>query len=286
MIIVRLAGGLGNQMFQYAAGRTLADRFGTDLLLDTRFFSNYKLHAYGLERFSVRARQATPKELTRWPNWLRRPSRLAQRMGIRSRWYSELKFGCSSGWLSIPNDVLIDGYFQSEKYFAPIATALRTDFTPYVPLTSANKAIVEAAQISESVMIHVRRGDYVSDMKTLKIHGVCTPAYYQAAIQAMRERLHRPRFIVFSNDMEWARKNLDLGTDAIFVEGNEKCPEVDIFLMSKCSNHIIANSSFSWWGAWLGKNNKNSVIAPSPWFDDQKLIESDLIPNNWSRLAK
>lgn len=181
---------------------------------------------------------------------------------------------------------MIDGYFQTEKYFPGSAESLRREFTPVASLSPANAAIAALARECESVMIHVRRGDYVNNAKTLKVHGVCSVAYYQQAIATMRARAGNPRFFVFSNDMAWARDNLALGADAVFVEGNKDAPEVDIHLMAQCRHHIIANSSFSWWGAWLAASPQKTVIAPTPWFDNSRHNASDLVPASWLRVTK
>jgi len=273
-------------MFQYAAARALADRIGAELVIDTRAFANYTLRPYALERFAVRARKATTDELARWPTWLRTPSRIAQRLGVGTRWYSELRFGYDSNWNTFSDDLLLEGYFQSEKYFSEIAPVLRTDFLPIRPLSHVSRAIAEAAKESESVALHVRRGDYVSNPKTLRIHGVCSPRYYEHAINLMRSKLARPRFFIFSNDMVWAKANLALGNDATFVDGNTEDPELDVFLMAQCRHHIIANSSFSWWGAWLCNYQDANIIAPAPWFDSNDLTDRDLIPSSWTRLSK
>lgn len=286
MIAVRLIGGLGNQMFQYAAARSLADRLGVELVIDTRAFGHYTLHAFGIDRFSIRGRLATPAELSRWPTWMRRPCRLVQRFGIATRWYSEPRFAYDTTWPSLGDNLMLDGYFQSEKYFASIADGLRGDFLPRAPLSAENAAIAGLAREAESVMIHVRRGDYVSNATTLRIHGVCSPAYYEASVAVMRKRLTRPRFFVFSNDMEWAKGNLKLGDDAVYVMGNDKAPEMDIHLMAQCRHHIIANSSFSWWGAWLGKNEGQVVVAPSPWFNTTKMDARDLMVDGWQCLSR
>lgn len=283
MIATRLIGGLGNQMFQYAAARALADRLGVELVLDIRAFTTYKLHAFGLGRFSLRGRLATPDELTRWPLWMSRPCRLAQRLEIVTRWYSEPSFGYDRAWPSLKDGLILNGYFQSENYFAEIADSLLRDFIPLAPLTTENAEVARLARNSESVAIHVRRGDYVTNPNTLLTHGVCSSDYYEKAVALMHERLARPRFFVFTNDMDWARENLTLGDDAVFVSGNENSPEVDIHLMAQCRHYIIANSTFSWWGAWLNPGRDKLVVAPERWFANG-LVADDLVPDDWLRL--
>jgi hypothetical protein len=283
MIAVRLIGGLGNQMFQYAAGQSLAARLGTNLVLDTRDFEHYTLYEYGLHKFSISAPVASPGDLARWPSWIRRGSRFLWRIGIHTRWYQESHFHYDAEWESIIDGTIIDGYFQSERYFAGIFESLRREFVPVASLSYHNAHYADLARACESVAIHVRRGDYVTNLNTLKVHGLCSPAYFEASIAYMRERLDNPRFFVFSNDMEWVRENLKLGDDAVFVTGNGKNPEIDIYLMTQCNHHIIANSSFSWWGAWLNPSNSKIVIAPEQWF--VKTVDtSDLIPPQWIRI--
>ncbi len=288
MIVMRIFGGLGNQMFQYAAGRALADRLGVELLLDLREFETYRLHAYGLDSLRVRARHASVSDLRPWPEQRRRFARLVTKVGLSSArdLYIEPAFTYDERWPHLGDGTHLNGYFQSERYFGQSRDRLREELIPVEPLAGENAKIASMASECESVAIHVRRGDYVSNAKTLSLHGVCSPAYYQRAIASLRERRRDVRFFVFSNDMDWSRENLHLGEDAVFVEGNEQAPQVDIHLMSKCRHHVIANSSFSWWGAWLGRHQDQCVIAPTPWFDSPKLCDRDLLPERWVRLDK
>lgn len=286
MIAVRLIGGLGNQMFQYAAARALADRLGTDLVLDPREFAHYTLHAYGLEDFCVRARRGEPADFSRFPEWQRKLFSRLRWLNPGTRFYAEPSFAFDPAWNSLAGDLLVSGYFQSERYFLPSRTALLADFHPRKPLGARNEAVAAEARGSESVMIHVRRGNYVTDARTLSIHGVCSPDYYRAAIVQLRAECANPRFFVFSNDMQWSRENLPLGDDAVFVEGNGDAPEMDIHLMAQCRHHIIANSSFSWWGAWLADTPGQVVIAPDPWFDAPGMAAPDLLPGHWRRIGK
>lgn len=286
MIAVRLMGGLGNQLFQYAAGRALALRLDTELVLDIRNFKQYKLHEYGLERFNIKARIATSKELRRWPFLYLRFYRFARALGVRGGIYKEARFDFDPSWIDISDGALIEGYFQSEKYFEEIADLLHKELTPVAPLVSRNAQYAAWAQACESVMIHVRRGDYISNPKALEVHGVCSVDYYKDAIKFIRENIKSPKFFVFSNEIQWAKDNLGLGNDTVYVEGNEKSAEIDIYLMSQCRHHIVANSTFSWWGAWLKANKTGLTIAPAPWFDTNKLPTSDLLPSNWIMLPK
>ena len=285
MIVARIFGGLGNQMFQYAAGRALAIRHGTELALDLRMFRSYALHAYGLSRFRIRV--ATVQE---------RPSRLPGRAtlalaarlppGLLRSCYLEHPFGNRTSWECVAADAYISGYFQGEFYLREAADYLRDEFLPVAAFGAKNDAAAGLMADCESVAVHVRRGDYVSDQSTLDIHGVCSIGYYQAAVDLLRRRLNRPRFFVFSNDFAWARNHLALGDDAVFVDWNANAPELDLHLMSRCRHHVIANSTFSWWAAWLAGHPGQIVVTPDPWFDSVALDDSGLLPDHWLRIGK
>lgn len=284
MILVRLIGGLGNQMFQYATGRALAARLDAPLLLDLRDFRHYKLRHYGLDRMQIEARPATAWELARWPVWLRNRRWSGARIGIGSRWFREDGLRFSPEFANLTGTVGLDGYFQSELYFAGVRQTLLQEFRPGAPLSRENEVLAERIRAVAGACLHVRRGDYVSDPRTSAVHGVCSPAYYRRAIAMLRERYEGLRIFVFSDDPAWCRANLSLD-GATFVENNGAAPECDIFLMAQCLHHIIANSSFSWWGAWLA-DRPGMTIAPRPWFSDDRLRDDDLIPPGWLRLAR
>lgn len=284
MILVRLIGGLGNQMFQYATGRALAGRLGTDLLLDLRGFRRYRLRSYGLDRMAIAGRPATYRELARWPSFLRGRQWPAGLFGLSGHWFCEADLRYSPLFETLRGDVGLEGYFQSERYFSDVRASLRDEFRPAAPLSPENARLAEAMRAAPSVSLHVRRGDYASNPATLAVHGLCSPAYYRSAVSALRERHEGLRFFVFSDDPAWCRENLALA-DAEFVDNNAASPECDIFLMSQCRHRIVANSSFSWWGAWLAVGD-GTVIAPQPWYADPALCDDDLIPPGWLRLPR
>lgn len=287
MIIIRLIGGLGNQMFQYAAASALANRLDIELVLDIRGFDNYNLREYGLSSLKIKSRIATEAELKKFPNWQRRFFEVLNKfVKVNSKFYIEPFFEYNKKWDTLQDSIHLSGYFQSEKYFLNIREKLLHEFMPLKKIDTNNQLIINKVLSCESVSLHVRRGDYVSVQKNLEIIGVCGLDYYKKAISQMREKLLNPVFFVFSNDMDWARDNLLLGQDAVFVEGNADSPEMDIFIMSQCRHHIIANSSFSWWGAWLSQNKEQRVIAPSPWFESSKLTDIDLLPASWHKVPK
>ena len=133
--------------------------------------------------------------------------------------------------------------------------------------------------------MHIRRGDYVSNPTTNKLHGTCSLEYYHNAVDIIAAKVSNPHFFIFSDDHEWARNNFKIDYPLTFVAHNNAGKNYeDMRLMSLCKHHIIANSSFSWWGAWLGSNPKKIVCAPRGWFKDKSLNTNDIIPSDWSRI--
>lgn len=291
MIIVRIMGGLGNQMFQYAVGRQLATTHNTVLKLDISDFKDYKLHDYGLSAFKIKEIFATQEEtkLFKEPESgslkkklkkiLRRPSKL-DITHIREKQYH-----FDPAILILPDSIYLDGYWQSEKYFPDVADIIRNEFTVKSPQTNKNLALAQQISACESVSLHIRRGDYVTDEKTKTIHGTCDLDYYERCIDLLGQKVHHPCFFIFSDDPEWAMKNIKMTHPATFIDHNgPKKNYEDLRLMSQCRHHIIANSSFSWWGAWLGQYPDKLVLSPSGWFKEKTFNTKDLIPSTWQRL--
>ena len=291
MIVARIIGGLGNQMFQYAAGRRLASTHHTVLKLDISEFKDYSLHDYGLSAFNTKELFATPEEVKlfkepesnslkkKFKKLLRRPSKL----GITH--IREKQYNFDQKILSMPDSVYLDGYWQSEKYFSDIADIIRNEFTVKFPQTGKNLELAHQITSCESVSLHVRRGDYVTDAKTNTIHGTCNLEYYKCCLENLTRKVRHPCFFIFSDDPEWAEKNLKMTHPATFIghNGPEKNYE-DLRLMSQCRHHIIANSSFSWWGAWLGQHQDTIVYAPNRWFNSPSFNTEDLLPEAWTRI--
>ena len=291
MIIVRIIGGLGNQMFQYAAGKRLAATHNTVLKLDISEFKDYNLHAYGLSAFNTEELFATPEEINlfkepevgslrkKLKKLLRRPNKL----GITH--IREMQYNFAPEILTLPDSVYLDGYWQSEKYFLDIAEIIRKEFTVKSPQKNKNLALAQQITSCASVSLHVRRGDYVTDKKTNTIHGICDLDYYRRCIERLGQQVHHPCFFIFSDDPKWAENNLKIPHPAIFIghNGPEKNYE-DLRLMSQCRHHIIANSSFSWWGAWLGQHRETITYGPKRWFNAPSFNTQDLLPEAWNRI--
>ncbi len=290
MIIVRLIGGLGNQLFQYALGRTLAASRATTLKFDISGYESYKLHEYALHHFNILESFATRDEIRRLRGggWIagRLPRRLQKLNPFRKGSYMlERNFSFDAGVLDAPDDVYLDGYWQSEKYFESIESDLRREFTVRHHLTGRNQELAARIANCNAVSVHVRRGDYVSNTTFSQVHGICNPEYYRSATRRIADLSPRPHFFVFSDEPEWVTANLHLNHPMTVVTGNDARHNYeDLRLMRLCRHHVIANSSFSWWGAWLNANPDKTVIAPARWFAVEGYDTRDLFPPAWQTI--
>lgn len=293
MVISQILGGLGNQMFQYAAGRALSLATQQPLLLDLRSFAGYSLHnGFELERvfsapISPAEAQAVAGVLGRWRAWdLSR--KLLKR--VPCAWLHgphlaiEPHYHYWPGLLESQKPRYLMGYWQSEKYFRSFEKTIRADFSFRTPLTGLNLEVAEGMQACRSVSLHIRRGDYVTHAPTAKMLNVCSLDYYRNAIAYIAEKVESPHFFLFSDDIAWVKANLDLPFEKTYVEHNRGADSYrDMQLMHLCRHHVIANSSFSWWGAWLNPRQDKIVVAPEAWFCDGR-TDGDLIPDAWVRL--
>ena len=281
-IISRLFGGAGNQLFQYAAGRALADHLGCDLVLDTRYVADSADRGdcfghFRNARFS-RDENLPPSKsdgALRYGLW--------RKFGRDPKFHRERELGFDPGFFDLPANSYLHGYWQSQKYFNPIIDQLRADLAFTTELNPANAQM--AAQIATAptpVALHVRRGDYIASGS----YAACSPDYYRAAADLLAKKLGTSlTCFVISNDPAWARENLDLGQESVFVDLNdEKTGHFDLRLMSLCAHNVIANSTFSWWGAWLNSHPGKLVVAPKDWFAKDKLSNPDICPEDWLRL--
>jgi len=189
------------------------------------------------------------------------------------------------GIFNIGTSCYIDGYWQSEKYFSDIRNTIFSDFSLKKELVSARFIkIAKKMKGSNSISIHVRRGDFVMVKKTNKAHGVCPLDYYEIAIKYISEKICNPEFFFFSDDIEWVKKNLSTGFKENHISGEGLSDAEEMMLMSTCRHNIIANSTFSWWGAWLNSNPGKIVVSPSKFLLGSSTDNKDLIPENWHKL--
>lgn len=291
MITSRLCGGLGNQMFQYAVGRRLALRHGTSLALDiTAYQQRYRRETprpFELKLFNVEAALID-----------RLPGRLALARALRSfaprftgiTLHQERSDAFDSQVRELPEDSYLIGYWQSYRYFEDVAPQLFRDFCPTQALAERSEAIAELMLRSVSVALHVRRGDYVTLQSAAKFHGVLGDDYYARAVARIRACLDSPIFFVFSDDIAWCRENLGLDVRSThFIDWNTGAAAwQDLILMSHCKHHVIANSSFSWWAAWLADQRhagtRREVIGPQAWFAKKTVSLADRFPRHWTAL--
>lgn len=283
-VITRILGGLGNQMFQYACGKALAKRTNAKLLLDLSGFMGYRQHKYGLCGFQIN--EPTPPFNLRMGG---APYSILSRMGVPVNKLLSLQgfkyveenqdLSFKSQILSLDCSVYLDGYWQSEGYFADIADEIRSIFL----LSSDSKDIILPIKAGvPNASLHIRRGDYAHNAEASVVHGVLSLDYYQNAI-ALLEKIIGKRFqvFIFSDDIEWAKRNLLLEQDMFFLSASTNTPQNEIRAMAKCDHHIIANSTFSWWGAWLNPAPGKSVIAPKQWFMTTKYLSEQIYPPGW-----
>lgn len=293
MIITKLIGGLGNQMFQYAIARNLAEKNGDILKLDIFEFDTYPDRTYSLYPFNIQNNIASLKEVNRFgvrhlQVWKKVIHKMLFNLEIGKKGYiKEKKFGFDPAILQLSGDIYLDGFWQSEKYFKDIENIIRKEFTFNSNISNSHSDLQEKIECSNSIGIHFRRGDYAFKSSASIKFGICSNAYYQKAINSIVAVIKNPLFIVFSDDAKWVKNNFIIKHPNIFISdvipNNSDWNE--LMLMSYCKHNIISNSSFSWWAAWLNKNKKKIVIAPSPWFNINR-SESDLIPGNWFKLTK
>ncbi|MEM9851147.1 MAG: alpha-1,2-fucosyltransferase [Pseudomonadota bacterium] len=281
MIAVRIRGGLGNQLFQYACARALALRRGVDVGLDTRDWSRTQQHGLALNHFAIRT--ADPGRLP--------PARadgLAAIRGLNSRYrrYKERDAAYDPALADLPAWTWLTGYWQSERYFANHETAIRADLTITTPPGAETTRVAQEIADATAVSLHIRRGDYVAHAKAAAAHGILPLDYYVRAAETIAARIgQQPVIYAFSDDPKWVRDNLKLPYPLRFVTHNDRQTNYDdLRLMATCRHHIIANSSFSWWGAWLDPRPDKIVVAPKRWFGTADRDNPDITPPSWLRL--
>lgn len=293
-LIVQLVGGMGNQMFQYAHGRALARRCHMELALDFVCARGDTPRRYQLDRLRVAAAMADASATQVFKVPPARALRMMKEVIPRSvqlvrerpQILRERGFPVQELTLDNSRDAYLIGYWQSERYFAALGEELRKEFQPITPASRTTDLALARIGACDSVSIHVRRGDYVTSPATAQFHGALGLEYYRAAVARLEQERPGPRYYVFTDDPSWVRTAFDIGVPFSIVEVDDgDSPEWDLILMSACRRHIIANSSFSWWGAWLDSRPDKRVIAPQRWFVGPNAPDvCDLLPADWSRL--
>ncbi len=297
MIIVKITGGLGNQMFQYAAARRLANYHQTELKLDISDYKNQEegfitKRLFKLDKFNIQCEIADDNDLVKYKTFLNNYFRITINK-ILARYYPgkqktyvfQRKRTFHQSTLRLPDNIYLDGTWQSERYFRDIKDIIIREFTLKNSLSEKYSSLFDTIQNSNSVAIHVRRGDYLKTSKGNLYLKSCSIDYYKYAMAEIGMNVKKPQFFFFSDDIHWIKNNLATdSSDVVVSQFTNEDELVDFELMSACKHQIIANSSFSWWAAWLNKNSSKIIIAPSKWFSDDWTDTRYMIPDNWKLL--
>ncbi len=285
MKIVKFIGGLGNQMFQFAFYKALQEK-GHSVRADLTAFNNYSLHnGFELEDvFAIKLKPVSPFFIYLFDDSFRewKYRKLRRIFNLKHAYQEEQNlFTYEEVYLTDNKSKMYSGYWENENYFSAVSTQLKADFKFKHPLAGQNLVTLNQIKNSNSIGIHVRRGDYLVDPL---LGGLCDENYYQKAIDLMLVKISSPNFFVFSDDIDWCKNVLQI-PEPTFISGNKgKNSYIDMPLMSNCKHHIIANSSFSWWSAWLASHMEQIVIAPKVWTNDPSHLHGDMIPNKWIKL--
>lgn len=276
MIVVKLQGGLGNQMFQYATARHLGIKYKKEIILNTEYFSNipkddvprkYQLYIFNVDK-NIKTENTSNMVL-----------KFTQKI-ILKLFSENTLYNISEIFLRFNLPVYLSGYFQSEKYFKGSREIILKELSLTRELGEEAEKIKNIIEKSEAVCLNVRRGDYLRP-DYMKIYGACSTEYYNKAIEYIKNKIKNPLICVFSDDPEWVRKEFNI--ENVVFAGNDVLKDYEqMYLMSLCKHNIIANSSFAWWGAWLNQNPNKIIIAPQKWFN----IDSppNIVPESWVRI--
>lgn len=287
-------GGIGNQMFQYAAARRLAHINQTSLKLDISFLidktprENFVYRNYELNNFNIQENFATPDEVAFFSGI---------QSGFSQNWNARIKTRCLfqkptliqephfhffSELLNAPKNSYLIGYWQSEKYFEDIKPIIKTEFSFKKELDSKCRVLARKIQSVNSICMHVRRGDFVSN----STHGTMSVQYYQEGLKRLVEKISSPQVFIFSDDIPWCKQNLIFNIHTFFIEDNYGCNKIEnhMNLMTLCKHFVLSNSAFGWWAAWLCSVPEKIIIAPILWFQDKQHNTCDVVPDSWIKI--
>ncbi len=290
MIIIKLTGGLGNQMFQYAIGLVCAETNPGRVKLDISGYEHKAKHTpdtlrqFDLGAFKISIPIATKEEVVsvKYPfGIISKGYRFIIKKVFRKHYtdyHPEI-------FKNLSENTYIDGFFQSEKNFLSVVPKIIKEFTLKEQfIDQKTSQFTLSMNQTNSISVHIRRGDVANNPKTNKYHGLCPISYYEQAIEFVLQRVADPHFYIFSDDIEWVRSNLKIPLAHTFVSGNGLISQQEMYLMGKCKHNIIANSSFSWWGAWLNQNPDKIVIAPKKWINKVPNPHPNIVPETWIRM--
>ena len=313
MIISRIDGGLGNQMFQYAYGLCLAKKHSTQLLLDIGSYADLPQHGFLLDHFRVTAavlqepelkfvpRRYRPHQRSRTPETGRdvggktttgakifsrwQQSSLASLFDSSLRRHKESTFGFAASHLEVPDNRYLVGYWQSEKFFPGMRSHLLEEFRLHKPLSDVSQGVAKMIEQTQSIALHIRRGDYVTSQSAAQIYESLSVEYYQHCVDQYLAKHRGAEVFVFSNDIAWCKDQLVCRAPMHWVDHNTaETAHEDMILMSKAAACVIANSTFSWWAAWLNQRPDKQVFAPGCWFRPGHLSGQHIVPERWTQV--
>lgn len=285
MIVIEASGGLGNQMFQYALYKKF-ESMNKDVAFDTSFFrSKQGLRELELGVFGVQYREISDTEAAYIRGYGYQDSILDKiKYKLKPTKYVTYRDTIESFQPEVfgMEQVYLCGYWQSEKYFKDIREIILKEFIFPEDTIRKNEALCNKMQQENSVSIHVRRSDYLTE-QNVKVYGnICTEKYYENAIEYIERNIESPSYYVFTDDLQWAKEFFKGGNYIIVDKNRGKDSYADMYLMSQCKHNIIANSSFSWWGAWLNRNIDKKVLAPKKWFHNHE--KEEVVCEDWIRI--
>lgn len=286
MIISKISGGLGNQMFQYAAGHSVASKLKAKHCLDIRSYETDRVRSFELDKFNISARIA-PKEilppakhesLFRYALW--------KSLRLKPKLFKEHKFSFDDIERRFEGASYLSGHWFSEGYFQNFASEVRGEFRLAGEFSNYGSNVLRAIKSSTAISIHIRRGDYIDSEYWKGKLGTCSISYYHKGLEYIRSKIGVEfSTFIFSDDIDWASDNLKVDEKAFFVLNSESTgPHEDLMLMASCKHHIIANSTFSWWGAWLNARSDKIVVCPDPFYDDKSA--RCITPASWKALPR
>jgi len=293
-VIVEIQGGLGNQLFRYAYGLSLAQRMGARLLVDTRKLNRrvpgVTPRDFALDALRVSPIHATAEELRPFDFILSAHPHLARLMrkwspGSKFKFHKESTFRYQEFPEFKARSLYVQGYWQSARYFMNVADQLREMLEPKFPLSDESLQLRNEIADSNSLCVNVRRGDFTIN-SGLNFHGLLGVEYYQQATRILSMQNSVDRIFIFSDEPDWCEENLKLGRNQIIVSHRHAGPEFVhyLHLMAECKFFVVPNSTFAWWAVWLSRLDNPNVVAPANWFRESTFDTSDLIPESWTRL--
>lgn len=272
-IVVNLIGGLGNQFFQYALGYAICKENGQELLIDNSDFKTYKVRTFELDKFNLELKYA-PEELVK---------QLKKKHLFNKTLYKDKRFSFTPSMLKIKKSAYLKGYWQTEKYFKKYETDIRELFKLKDNSFIKNENLLYEIQSTNSVSVNLRLCEYITNPEIAKKHYVCKKDYYKNAINYVNQNLDNHKFFVFSDDVNLAKEFLPENNDYIFCDTANW--QEDLYFMQNAKHNIVANSSFSWWAAWLNQNPEKMVLAPNQWFTKEaKINYKDVVPDSWTKI--